>query len=437
MRRSLALRALLISTLIVLVFSVPLAVVISSLARERALTIGRSDARALGPIISLAGDPRVTGAIDSVSKRAAPRQVSVVFPDGSVLGSGVVIYEDRLIDPASLERAQKGESFERTVDLGTVIYEPVPRSNGTTAVVRVLVPNEQIRRGVVRAWWLLALLGSGLIALAVFVSDRIGRSVVRSVKSVSDVALTLGRGDLTARAQPSGPPEVREVGTSLNVLADRIRELIDSERAAAADLSHRLRTPVTALRAEVGSLPTGDTRTRVEASIDDVSKTIDQIIRDAQQPVRVGIGIVSDIGEIVGARTDFWRVLAEDQHRTFDVQIGPGPLLTQVAAAELAATVDALIDNVFSHTPEGTAFRVEVGGAGGTVSLVVDDDGQGFGEQFNPSRGSSTKGSTGLGLAIARQTVEGAGGRLSVLTRHGGGGRVRAELPRVPNPVEA
>jgi signal transduction histidine kinase len=436
MRRSLALRALLISALIVLVFSIPLAVVISSLARERALTFGRSDARALSPIISLAGDPRVTGAIDSVSKRAAPRQVSVVFPDGSVLGSGVVIYEDRLIDPDSFQRALRGESFERDVDLGTVIYEPVPRSNGTTAVVRVLVPKEQIRRGVVRAWWLLALLGTALVALAVFVSDRIGRSVVRSVKSVSDVALTLGRGDLTARATPSGPPEVREVGTSLNVLAERIQELIESERAAAADLSHRLRTPVTALRAEVGSLPVGDTRTRVEASIDDVSKTIDQIIRDAQQPVRVGIGIVSDLGDVIRARTEFWRVLAEDQHRAFDVQIAPGPLLTQVTGSELAAMVDALIDNVFSHTPEGTAFRVEVAGAGGMVSVVVDDDGAGFPEGFSLARGASTKGSTGLGLDIARQAVEGAGGRLSALTRHGGGGRVRAELPRVPNPAE-
>jgi signal transduction histidine kinase len=420
MRRSLALRALLISALIVLVFSIPLAVVISSLARERALTFGRSDARALSPIISLAGDPRVTGAIDSVSRRAAPRQVSVLFPDGSVLGSGVVIYEDRLIDPDSFQRALRGESFERKVELGTVIYEPVPRSNGTTAVVRVLVPKEQIRRGVVRAWWLLGALGVALVALAGFVSDRIGRSVVRSVKSVSDVALTLGRGDLTARASPSGPPEVREVGASLNVLAERIQELIESERAAAADLSHRLRTPVTALRAEVGSLPVSETRTRVEASIDDVSRTIDQIIRDAQQPVRVGIGIVSDLGQVVRTRSEFWRVLAEDQHRRLEVRIDPGQL----------------IDNVFSHTPEGTAFRVDVAAAGGTVSLIVDDEGAGFPDGFSLARGSSTKGSTGLGLDIARQAVEGAGGRLTALTRSGGGGRVRAELPRVPNPTD-
>jgi signal transduction histidine kinase len=432
MRRSLALRALLISLLIVVVFSVPLMLGISRQARTRALTLGRSDARALGPIVSVSGDPRVPGAIANVASRATPRQVSVVFPDGSVLGSGAVIYEDRLVDPASFERAQRGESFENRVRDGVVIYEPVPRSNGTTAVVRVLVPDSQLRRGVARSWALVALLGSALVALAVFVSDRIGRSVVRSVGSVSDVALTLARGDLTARAEPDGPPEVREVGQSLNALADRIDELIGSERAAAADLSHRLRTPVTALRAEVGLLSTGEQRARIEASIDELSRTIDSIIRDAQQPVRAGIGIVSDLGQVVRARTLFWSVLAEDQHRRLLVSVPEEPLLTSVAERDLAAAVDAIIDNVFSHTEEGTAFRVEVTSGGDVIDLVVDDDGEGFPTGFGLARGSSSKGSTGIGLDMVRRVAEGAGGQLSVLTRSGRGGRVRLELPRVP-----
>ena len=82
MRRSLVLRSLFVSVLIVLVFVVPLAILISRVADERAVTLGRSDALALSPILSIAGDPRVTGAIVSVSQRARPRDVSVVFPDG-------------------------------------------------------------------------------------------------------------------------------------------------------------------------------------------------------------------------------------------------------------------------------------------------------------------------------------------------------------------
>lgn len=435
MRRSLALRALMVSALIVVVFSVPLALAIARQARDRALTIGRADARALSPIISVAGDPRVPGAIVSVAERAQPRQVSVVFPDGSVLGSGAVIYEDRLVDPDSFERAARGESFERRVRDGIVIYSPVPRSNGTTAVLRVLVPDGQLARGVHRSWVILAVLGVGLIALAVFVSDRIGRSVVRSVKSVSDVALALGRGDLSARAVATGPPEVREVGQSLNALADRIEELIGTERSAVADLSHRLRTPITALRAEVGLLGAGEPRARIDATIEDLSRAIDQVIRDAQQPVRAGIGIVCDLGEVVRARTEFWRVLAEDQQRELEVEIPHEGLLTNVTASDLGAAVDALIDNVFSHTPDGTAFRVEVVAGGDAVTVLIDDEGPGFPTGFGLTRGASTRGSTGIGLDMARRVVEGAGGRLTALNRADGGGRVRAELPRVPAPA--
>ncbi len=418
-----------------MVFSVPLALAIARQARDRALTIGRSEARALAPIVSVAGDPRVPGAIVSVAAGAQPRQVSVIFPDGSVLGSGQVIYEDALIDPRSLERAQRGESFERQVRGGLVIYEPVPRSDGTTAVVRVLVPDAQLRSGVLRAWILLGVLGVALVALAVLVSDRIGRSVVRSVKSVSDVALALGRGDLSARAVPSGPPEVREVGAALNTLAERVEELIGTERSALADLSHRLRTPITALRAEVGVIGDAMARHRIEATVEELARSVDQVIRDAQQPVRAGIGIVCDVGAVVRARTEFWWPLAEDQRRVLSVDVPGERLLTNVTEADLAAAIDALIDNVFSHTPEGTAFRVDVAIADETVTVLVDDHGPGFPSGFGPARGASTRGSTGIGLDMARRIVEGVGGRLTVLTRAGGGGRVRVELPRVPSPA--
>ena len=72
MRRSLAIRSLLLSIVIVVVFVVPLALLVRSSAVERALTLGRSDARALTPILSLTGDPRVAGQIDAVARRALP-----------------------------------------------------------------------------------------------------------------------------------------------------------------------------------------------------------------------------------------------------------------------------------------------------------------------------------------------------------------------------
>jgi hypothetical protein len=139
-RRSLVLRSLFVSVLIVLVFVVPLAILIARVADERAVTLGRSDALALSPILSIAGDPRVAGAVRSVGQRAAPREVSVVLPDGSVLGAGEVLDRDPVADPVALQRARTGEAFVSAVPTGKVVVQPVLRSNGSIAVIRVLVP---------------------------------------------------------------------------------------------------------------------------------------------------------------------------------------------------------------------------------------------------------------------------------------------------------
>ena len=431
MRKSLALRALLVSTLIVLVFSVPLALLIRVQTRNRALTFGRSDARSLAPILSLVGDPRVTGAVVSVTERARPRQVSVVFPDGSVLGPNEVIDKDPLADPVSLERARQGQVFEQRIGSGIVVYEPVLRTNASTAVVRVLVPDSQLSAGVLRAWVILAGLGVSLIAASVFVSDRIARSVVRSVGRLEAAAQGLERGDLSVRVDLSGPTEVRAVGAALNRMAGRIEELIVLERATVADLSHRLRTLVTALRAEVAGVDGGVVRQQLDRALEELTRAIDQIIRDAQRPVRSGLGIVSDLGSVARRRAAFWEVLAEDQHRTFAIDVAAGAHPVAVIEADLAAVIDVLLDNVFSHTAEGVEFRMGVRTLGSEVELVVEDRGAGLPAGFDPARGSSPSGSTGLGLDIVRRTVESAGGTVAIHELAQRGSRVRAVFPRV------
>jgi signal transduction histidine kinase len=429
-RRSLFLRSLFVSAFIVLVFLVPLAILISRIADERALTSGRTDALALSPILSLTGDPRVTGAIVTVGQRALPREVSVVFPDGSVLGLGAVLDRDPIDDAGSLSRARNGEAFIRTAAKGKVVYQPVLRSNGSIAVIRVLVPDRLLQRNVRSAWAILAAIGAVLIGVAVFLNDRLARSVVRSVDRLADTANRLGSGDIDVRVEPAGPPEVRAVGTALNRLATRIEELLGTERSALADLQHQLRTPVTALRAELDTVNDRQGLQRIEVGLEELTSTLDRIIREAATTTRQGIGISTDLAETVRARTSFWRVLAEDEHRRLTVELPDQPVPVTMVESDLTSIVDVLVDNVFSHTPEGVSLVVSVQRAGENVALVVDDDGPGFPAGFDQRRGASAGGSTGLGLDIVRRLSETAGGSMTLLTRAGGGARVRVELPR-------
>ncbi len=95
--------------------------------------------------------------------------------------------------------------------------------------------------------------------------------------------------------------------------------------------------------------------------------------------------------------------------------------------------IDALVGNVFAHTPEDSAYAVAADATkDGSVRLVVDDAGPGIDHpEAAVSRGATRAGSTGLGLDIARQAAEAAGGRLQVERSHLGGARVVLTLPLV------
>ena len=100
-----------------------------------------------------------------------------------------------------------------------------------------------------------------------------------------------------------------------------------------------------------------------------------------------------------------------------------------VGEDELEAAFDALLGNIFSHTPEGTAFRVEVAArTGGGTRLVVEDDGPGV-DPGLVVRGESRGGSTGLGLDIIRRTAEAPGGHMHIKQSASGGARIELEFP--------
>ena len=134
-----------------------------------------------------------------------------------------------------------------------MILQPV--FGDADAVVRVEVPPEQLDRGVGRARTILVVLALVLFIGCVLVADLLARSLTRPLDAVGAAAERLARGDLDTRVEPEGTHETREIARAMNRLATRIGELLAAEREQVADLSHRLRTPITVLRLDVESLP--------------------------------------------------------------------------------------------------------------------------------------------------------------------------------------
>jgi signal transduction histidine kinase len=202
--------------------------------------------------------------------------------------------------------------------------------------------------------------------------------------------------------------------------------LLAAERELVADLSHRLRTPLTALRLDIEAVADPATAARLAADADALERAVDDLIHEARSGASGG---VTDLAAVVDDRVRFWSVLADEQGRETGHQLAPGPLPVAVGAGELGAAVDALLGNVFAHTPDGTAYRVSTTVETDGVVLVVEDDGPGLAVPA-VDRGRSGGGSTGLGLDIVRRTGEAAGGTFAVETAESGGARLVLRFPR-------
>jgi signal transduction histidine kinase len=208
-----------------------------------------------------------------------------------------------------------------------------------------------------------------------------------------------------------------------------MRQLIDAERELAADLSHRLRTPLTALRVDAEAIPPGPVADRMRQAFDLLDAELEAIIAGARLSVRTRAEHSTDLVEVLADRLAFWSVLAEDQQRATTVLGGEHPVPVPLPRGELILAIDALLGNVFAHTAEGTGFAVTVSDEG----LVVDDAGPGIADPAVAiQRGVSGAGSTGLGLDIARRIAQSAGGRLEITRGSLGGARVALLLPRRP-----
>ena len=431
MRDRLARTAAAVTAMIVLAFCIPLGRLIQVVATNRALDAARLESRSFAGALGAVHD---TETIRQLVQQAgagvgAARPLTVYLPDGTVIGAQIPA-------DAEVELARKGRSFTaagpgggRDILVGTV------GANGT-AVVRVRVAASLLNHGVHRAWAIIAAIGVAVVVLAVGLADRLARSIVGPMGELLSVTRRLKRGELDARVEPAGPPEVAEVGVAVNELAGRIGELLAIEREAAADLSHQLRTPLTALRLDAENLPAARDRERIADDIDRLEQVVTRVIQEsrnssrleARGPGRGGrAGGVSDLGQVVRRRLAFWSILARDQGREWSVVVPDGPQPVGVSAPDLEVCIDALLNNIFTHTPDATPFSVEVvpgPGPGRQWTMMVEDHGPGLPGNVLPKRGTSGGSGTGLGLDIVRRTAEVSGGGMTAARGAGGGARI-------------
>ncbi|MBY8879214.1 sensor histidine kinase [Actinacidiphila acidipaludis] len=435
MRWALIRVSLAVTAMVVIAFAVPLGLVVKELARDRALTNAERQAAAVAPALAITTDRAQLERALATTQAGAEDRIAVTVP--ATTGSPAVDLGRHRAPRADLDAASAhGEAATVRVPGGYALLRPTAVSSGTIAVVEVFVPQRDVTRGVTGAWLVLAGVGIALVVVSVAIADRLGARMIRPAVRLAGAAHRLGEGDLAVRVPEDGPGELRSAASAFNAMADRVVQLLAAERELAADLSHRLRTPLTVLRLNTASLGDGPAADQTRAAVAQLEGEVDQIIRTAREhrsPATLATGC--DAAEVIRERMAFWSALAEDEGREVRTAGADRPALVPVARAELAAALDAMLGNVFRHTPEGTAFAVDVHSSDDAVIVLVSDAGPGVADPAAAVRrghGDGGQGSTGLGLDIVRRVAESTGGDVAVGRSVLGGAEIRVYLARTP-----
>ncbi|MFF1922121.1 ATP-binding protein [Streptomyces sp. NPDC058221] len=445
MRWALVKVCLAVTVMVVVAFAVPLGLVVKEMARDRAFSDAERQAATIGPTLSITNDRAELNKAVLTTEPGAVGRMAVHIPAADEADRPAVEIGSRRATRKDVETVREsGRASITEVAGGSALLQPTALGAGGTAVVEVFVPDDEVSNGVATAWLMLAGVGIALIVGSVAVADRLGVRMVEPARRLAGAAHDLGEGRLGTRVPEEGPTELHSAAVAFNSMADQVVQLLANERELAADLSHRLRTPLTVLRLNAASLGEGPAADQTRAAVEQLEREVDTIIRTAreQRPQTQGQGggpgAGCDASEVIRERMAFWSALAEDEGREVRLAGVDRTVRIPVARPELAAALDALLGNVFRHTPEGTAFAVDVHHSGDAVIVLVSDAGGGIADpaaalaRGGSGRGRSgrggakdTVGSTGLGLDIVRRVAESTGGDVRIGRSVLGGTEVR------------
>jgi signal transduction histidine kinase len=300
-------------------------------------------------------------------------------------------------------------------------------------------------------WLYLIGLGGAAMAAAVLIAIYFARWVGRPLARLDAAARKIADGDLSVRAKAGyGPPELRRMGATFNMMAGRLEALVHGHRAMLADASHQLRTPLTALRLRldllaVDSSPaTAAELAGAQEEIARLSRLVDGLLATARAESLTEQLEQTDVAEVIRERVDAWQPVGDPHGVKLFAEPGHSPshgpgLIVALGAGHLEQVLDNLIDNAIEAigdaggTVHVSAARSETG-----VTLTVADDGPGM-TPHERSRAflrftTGSQNGTGLGLAIVHRLVTANGGAIRLADTPGGGLTVEIEFPAEPLP---
>ena len=397
-----------VTTIVVLLFAVPLVAVLERLLDDRAIASleHRADVAARSIDLTDPADKPEPTELSSRDYRSA-----LYSPAGvRTFGVGPPSLESRLRSSPTGSRSTIESGHDRVTSVRVMSGEK------TLGYVRVARDQRTLDRAITLAIAALAATALVVLCIGFVLGRRLSKKIGRSALLLSAAATRLGDGDFTSVFTATGVIEFDSVGAALTTTSKKIGDLIDREQAFTADASHQLRTPITALKTALETEIAFPRTQRVDilheaiSEVDRLQSTVTDLLalaRAEQQGSRE-----FDVYNVSRAAATHWNVDAQRQGRRVVSTDYSKNAFALGNPGLLRQALDAVLENSLTHGLG--AVTITVSSDDHAVTLTVSDEGPGF--QLADSQGQPN---FGLGLPLVQRLVRAQGGRLVIGYAHG------------------
>lgn len=289
-----------------------------------------------------------------------------------------------------------------------------------------------------------------ILAMIILLCWALAYHLSSPIRKLQVVVERFGRGDLSTRAVSRRRDELGALARTFNQMADRIQTLVHAERRLLMDISHELRSPLARLAVAV---ELGRNGGDYEASLDRIQKEADrlnamvgellEITRAEGDPAQRRHEAVP-LAELLAEIVEDHRLEADSHGAALRLTVGERCIVDGDAEL-LRRAVENVVRNAIRYSPPGEAVEIRLSTFEGRAQITVEDRGPGVPQAalpllFEPfyrvdSDRNRTSGGVGLGLAIARRSVELHGGQIRA-ENTSPGLRVSIDLPSA-HPIPA
>jgi signal transduction histidine kinase len=298
-----------------------------------------------------------------------------------------------------------------------VVTEVAPVVRG--GKVTVSIPAGPMHTRQMQATGFVVLLVVFSVGIGTLVATVTARRLAEPLRHVADRAAKLGAGDFRPEPARYDVQELDMVAQALDSSATAVADLVQRERDLVGDVSHQLRSRLTALQLRLEGLathPDPDAASEASAAMeqaDRLTQVLDELLAGSRA-ARAGTAGPVELSSELEKIAKEWREPLRAEGRSLRVKVPTG-MLARATPTRLREAIGVLLDNALRHGEGAVTVSARAGDA--TVVIEVTDSGAGVPDELAAhvfERGVSGGGSTGVGLALARALVDADGGRLEL-----------------------